>query len=115
MYAPGILLLEENQAAARALGVDILPLEVRTPADLAPALETALLERADALMGRNDPLSLALQDRILELAARHRLPAIHHDRSWVEAGGLMSYGPSTTAQYRRDGYYVDRIASSKGP
>ena len=114
-YAPTIRLFEENQAAARALGVEIVPLDVRTPADFALALETALLERADALLGGNDPLNLNQQARILEFTARYRLPAIYHDRSWVEAGGLMAYGPNTVAQYRRVGYYVDRILKGAKP
>jgi putative ABC transport system substrate-binding protein len=114
-YPPTQRLVEEAQVAARALGMEVLALDVRTPTDFPPVLEGALRAGADALNVFGDPLSTSQRGRILEFAAQHRLPAIYQNRPWVTAGGLMSYGANNAALYRRAAYYVDRILKGTRP
>jgi putative ABC transport system substrate-binding protein len=105
----------EVQVGAAALGLNLLTFDVRTPADFAPAFEAALREQANSLQVLGDPLSLNQRSRIVEFAAQNGLPAVYNDKSWVTAGGLMSYGPNYPAIYRRAAYYVDRILKGTKP
>jgi putative ABC transport system substrate-binding protein len=114
-YTPTQRMVEEATVGARALGMEILALDVRTPAEFAPALEGALRAGADALNVFGDPLSTSQRSRILEFAAQNRLPAVYQNRPWVTAGGLMSYGANNAALYRRAAYYVDRILKGAKP
>jgi putative ABC transport system substrate-binding protein len=107
--------VQEAEVAANALGLELLSLDVRTPADFAPAFETAIRERADALEVFSDPFIVGQRERILEFAARNGLPAIYNEKSWVDAGGLMSYGPNYPAIYRRAASYADRILKGTRP
>jgi putative ABC transport system substrate-binding protein len=104
----------EVQAAAPLLGVELLPLEVREPADLVDAFEAAGAG-ADAIFVTAYPLLLRNRATILDLAAKGRLPGIYIDRGWVERGGLMSYGPNVADLARRAAYYVDRILQGTKP
>src|SRR5262249_53761163 len=90
-YTPTQRLVEEAAVAARALGIEILAIDVRTPAEIPPGLEAAQRAGADALNMFGDPLSTSQRGHIVEFAAQHRLPAIYQNRPWVAAGGLMSY------------------------
>jgi putative tryptophan/tyrosine transport system substrate-binding protein len=112
---PSQRILEELEIAARVLGLGVLSLDVRAPADFAPAFEAALRERADALYVLGDPLTLNQRSRVADFIAENRLPAVFVEKSWVYAGGLMSYGPDYTALYRRAAYYVDRILKGARP
>jgi putative tryptophan/tyrosine transport system substrate-binding protein len=114
-YAPTQRHVEEAVVGARTLGMEILALDVRTPAEIPPALEAAQRAGADALNMFGDPLSTSQRGHILEFAAQHRLPAIYQNRPWVTAGGLMSYGANNEALYRRAAYYVDRILRGTKP
>jgi putative ABC transport system substrate-binding protein len=96
-------------SAAQRAGVVLLPLTVRAPSDLPGAFDTARVDRADGLYVLGDVLTFVHRMRILELAARSRLPAMYTSRSAVEAGGLMSYGPNLRELFRRAATYVDKI------
>ncbi len=109
--------LRETQAAARALGVQLLPLEVRGPQTLDNAFAAVRKDGADALFVTMawDPSRPPGVSRILDFAARNRLPAIYQIREFVDAGGLMAYGPSFPAIYRRAAIYVDKILKGAKP
>jgi putative ABC transport system substrate-binding protein len=106
--------MEEVQAAARALGLEIAALEIRRGEDIAPAFET-LKGRADALYVCIDPLVHTHRIRINTLALAARLPTMHGSREPVEAAGLMSYGPNLPDLWRRGGDYVDKILHGAKP
>ncbi len=72
-------------------------------------------ERAEALDVLSDPMFFEQRDKIVNLAARHRMPAIYEWREFVDLGGLMSYGTSIEHMYRRLGYYVDKILKGAKP
>jgi putative ABC transport system substrate-binding protein len=72
-------------------------------------------ERAGALLTVNSPLVTGQLKRIVEFAAKSRLPAMHSESRWTEAGGLMSYGPSYPDMYRRAATYVDKILKGAKP
>jgi putative ABC transport system substrate-binding protein len=106
---PGIMLeLGEVQAAARTLGLEVITLEVRRGEDIAPAFE-ALKGRAEALYVVIDPLVNIHRIRISTLALAARLPAMYGTRDYVEAGGLMSYGPNFPDLFRRAAHFTDKI------
>src|SRR5262249_12166450 len=112
---PGAVLeLAEVQAAARALGLEVATLEIRRAEDIAPAFE-ALNGRVDALYIETDALIFTHRIRINTLALAARLPTIHSVRAYVEAGGLMSYGPNYTDLFRRAGELVDKILRGAKP
>jgi putative ABC transport system substrate-binding protein len=97
------------QATARALGVDVAPFEIRRGEDIVPAF-AAIRDRADALyVIGSDPLIVTKRVSISTLAAAARLPTMHSTREYVEAGGLLSYGPNYADLFRRAGNYVDKI------
>jgi putative ABC transport system substrate-binding protein len=108
--------LEYLAVAAKALGVHVHVVPLRSRDELAGAFAAMTREGADALVVLGEPF---LIDRIIgaivDLAAQHRLPAIYRWRSHVEAGGLMSYGPNQPAIWRRYAYYVDRLLQGATP
>ena len=106
---------KEVELAARALGVESQLLDVRKPEDIAPAFAAATAQRAGALLTSVDALIQANQRTILELAAKHRLPAIYPTREFVENGGLMAYGVSYPDLYRRAATYIDKIFKGARP
>jgi putative ABC transport system substrate-binding protein len=113
--APGAVLdVGEVQAAARTLGLEVVPFEIRRAEDIAPALES-LKGRADALYVVADPFVNANRVRINTLALGWRLPTMHGFRELVEAGGLMSYGPNFPDLFRRAANYVDKILRGTKP
>ena len=104
------------QAAARTLGVEVGVVEVRSSGDLPGAFENFARERPDALIMLADPLlGVASSPQLPGLIARSGLPSMRPGRLDVEAGGLMSYGPSYTGLARRAAYYVDRILKGAKP
>jgi putative tryptophan/tyrosine transport system substrate-binding protein len=109
------LSLRDAEAAARSLGLQVRPAEVRGPEDLEKAFASIVHERPEALALLASNMFLAHRARIVELAARHRLPATFSERSFVEAGGLMSYGPDQKAIFRQLANYVDRILKGAKP
>jgi putative ABC transport system substrate-binding protein len=107
--------LEDLQAAAPALGVELVPLEVRSPADFERLFEQAAREGAEALHGVPSILFSEHYRRIVALAARHQLPGMYWGRSFVEAGGLMAYAVNAVERYRAAGAYVDKILKGAKP
>ena len=107
--------LSEMQAAAHALGLQLQSLEVRSSNDFDSAFEAVLRERAHALITSPNPVVITHHKRIVEFAAERRLPAIYYDKEFVEAGGLMSYGPDYSDLYRRAATYVDKILKGAKP
>jgi putative ABC transport system substrate-binding protein len=103
------------EPAARRLGLQLLLLEIRRPDNFDRAFDDAVRKRVDAIVPLSSPVFANLRLRIIELAARHRLPAVYEDRLFTEAGGLLSYGPSIAATYRRAASYVDRILRGARP
>src|SRR5262245_868438 len=103
-----VLELGEVQAAARSLSLEVVVLEIRRAQDIVPAFET-LKDRADALYVCTDALANANRIRINTLALGARLPTMHGSRDYVEAAGLMSFGPNFPDLFRRSADYVDKI------
>jgi len=112
--AQPVLEMEETQTAARALGLDVTPLEIRRAVDITHAFDTAK-GRAEALYVAIDQLMVANLPRILTLALGARLPTIFSTRDFVQAGGFMSYGPNYTDLFRRAADYVDKILHGAKP
>jgi putative tryptophan/tyrosine transport system substrate-binding protein len=109
-----VLEMGEVQAAAATLGLEVHTLEIRQAQDITPAFE-ALKGRADALYVCIDALVNANRIRINTSALGARLPTMHGSRDYVEAGGLISYGPNTPNQFRRAADYVDKILHGAKP
>ena len=113
--SPGsVLEMDEFQEAARALRLEVVPLEIRRTEDIAPAIES-LKGRVEALYVVGDPLANLNRVRINTFALVARLPTIYVQREYVEAGGLMSYGPNYAALFRRAADYVDKILRGAKP
>ena len=109
------LQLKLTQAAAPTLGVALLPLEARAADDIDRAFTAMRAERTDALLVFGDPMLGSHNHRIVERAARARLPAMYSRREMAEAGGLMSYGTNFTDLSRRAATYVDKILKGAKP
>jgi putative tryptophan/tyrosine transport system substrate-binding protein len=107
--------LRETEVAARALQLQLQPLEVRGPDDIEPAFQAARKEQAGGLIVLRDVVTIRQQKRIVELALKNRLPTIYNDRDFVDAGGLMSYGPNMSDLFRRAAVYVDKILKGAKP
>jgi putative ABC transport system substrate-binding protein len=105
----------ETRNAGPAAGIDIRSIEVRDLREMEAAFEAVSRDLPDGLLMLADPLTVSMRARIVEFAREKRLPAIYETREFVEAGGLMSYGPSLDASYRRAAYYVDRILKGAKP
>ena len=103
------------QAAARTLGLSIELLDVRTAQDIAGAFATVSMHRVEALSVGIDGLTQANAATIVHLAAAQRLPAAYPAREFVDAGGLISYGPSYPDLYRRAAGLVDKILKGAKP
>jgi ABC-type uncharacterized transport system substrate-binding protein len=102
--------------AARTLGLTLLfSTETATPEEFRRAFATMTKNGADALYAPETPVNARHRDLIIELAAQHRLPTMYASRDFVEAGGLMAYGPNFTALFRRAATYVDKILKGALP
>ncbi len=113
--AATVVVLREVQAAAPALGLTVLPMEVRTPDEFDDQFASMLRLGADALLTAAGPFASAHHRRILDWAAIHQLPTACGERSSTEAGCLLSYSTSLTAAYRRAATYVDKILKGAKP
>jgi putative ABC transport system substrate-binding protein len=109
------IFLEETQAAARRFSIEIRPFEVRNPAEIERAIETAIRENASALIPFDDPVIHSDRARIVALTAKHRLPAMYGTREFADEGGLMAYGPHRPDLYRRTAVFVDKILKGAKP
>lgn len=107
--------LNEREALARAVGVQLTVHEVGDPARLSHAFAAMTNDRNGALMVLTDLSFINQRTSIVDIAARSRLPAMYGEREFVHAGGLMFYGASLTGMYHRSAYYVDRILKGTKP
>jgi putative ABC transport system substrate-binding protein len=106
---------QEIEAAAEALGIEMRLLPVRRADDFEGAFRAATRARADAIYPADDPIVVNAREQLAELALRYRFPTLFVFRENVEAGGLLSYGPSFASMYRRAAYFVDRILKGAKP
>jgi putative ABC transport system substrate-binding protein len=109
------LAIREVNVAARSLGVQLQLLEARGPNEFDGAFAAMAKERVGALLVLSDAIFGSHRTRLADLAARSRLPAAFGVRDDVEAGGLMSYGPSILDSYRQAATYVDKILKGAKP
>jgi ABC-type uncharacterized transport system substrate-binding protein len=107
--------LRATESAAQQMRLKLSIIDVHRRAELAPAFETMRRQRADALLIAPDPALFTERPLIVELAAKHKLPAIYEFRLFAEAGGLLSYGPKPQERYQRMAVYVDRILRGAKP
>ena len=103
------------EAPARALGVQIESVQARDVQDIERALGGGGRRRVDAMLALADAFLWSQRERIVGVAARHRLPAMYAELEFAEAGGLMAYGPSVADNFRRAAGYVDRILKGAKP
>ena len=113
--ARGNLTLTDMEAGAKALRLKLLSLEVRSLDDFEGAFARAKREGVQALITAVGGLIVTQQRQVLDFAAENRLPAMYPESEWVEAGGLMSYAPSQTDQWRRAADFVDKILKGTKP
>jgi putative ABC transport system substrate-binding protein len=104
--------LEES---ARRFKLEAVLVEVKKPAQIAEAVDAARLREADALVVQAGALGAPQRQSLIELAATHRLPAIYSSRSYVDAGGLVSYGLDAGQLYYRAGAFVDKLVKGAKP
>lgn len=109
----GSLDLKETQVAARAMGVALQVLEVQDPKEFDRAFSA--MTKPELLIVLTDPVTWSNRREIVDLAAKHRLPAMYELREFVDTGGLMSYGPSLLAMVERAAFYVDKILKGAKP
>lgn len=107
--------LKGVQAAAQENGVKILPLQVRTPEEIENAFSIMTQQNVGAVIVPPDALFVQQYRQIVELAAKSRLPSVSAIRQFVDAGGLMSYGPNLRENYRRTATYVDKLLKGAKP
>jgi putative tryptophan/tyrosine transport system substrate-binding protein len=108
-------ILKESEVAARALGVKLQSVEVRGPADFDTAFRRMSGARANALTVYGSAMLFDERRQLVDLVAKNRIPAAYGLREYVEAGGLMSYGPHSPDLYRRAATYVDKILKGAKP
>jgi putative tryptophan/tyrosine transport system substrate-binding protein len=111
----GIGYLAAIHALAPSIGVQVIPVDVRTTSDIERAVATFARTPMGGLIVTADPAAIVHREAIITLAARHRLPAIYPYRFFVTSGGLISYGLDNIEQYRLAAGYVDRILKGEKP
>lgn len=107
--------LASLEAPARALGVQLESVQARDVQDIERALGGGGRQRMDAMLALADAFLWSQRERIVAVAARHRLPAMYAELEFTESGGLMAYGPSVADNFRRAAGYVDRILKGAKP
>jgi putative ABC transport system substrate-binding protein len=106
---------QDLEADAKALKLKLYPLDVRSAEDLDIAFRAATKLRADALMPLPDPFINSQMKRVIEFAAKNRLPAIYAGSEFVDADGLMAYAPNIADQFRRAAVFIDKILKGTKP
>ena len=105
----------EAKVAGPSIGMDVRSLEIRDSREMEAAFDAVTRDPPAGLLFLTDPLTISMRARIVEFAREKKLPAIYESREFVDAGGLMSYGPNLAAMFRRSAYYVDRILKGAKP
>ena len=107
--------LRETQSVARAMGMTLDYHQTRTSAELDGAYKAISKQNVNGLLVFPEGVTLANRLGIVDFAAKHRLPSMHGWQEYVEAGGLMSYGPNRAESYKRIAVYVDKILKGAKP
>lgn len=107
--------LKETETAAAALGIHLRYIEIGSPINIEPAFREAVRDRADAVLVLNSPVLNSRRGELAELAIKSRLPTAYGQGEYVQAGGVMSYGPNIVELFRRTGAYVDKILKGAKP
>src|SRR5215813_9940680 len=107
--------LKEFEAVAKVLGVTVYPFEIRSAEDIDKGFQAATNIRAGALMAISDPITFTKRKRVADLAIKNRLPSIHGQIQFIDAGALMVYGPDESDMYRRAAKFVDKILKGAKP
>jgi putative tryptophan/tyrosine transport system substrate-binding protein len=108
-------LLKESTAAATALGLSVQSLELRSVADLDTAFAAISQQRAGGILTVQDGFTNSQRTRIIALVTKSRLPGMYESRDWVDAGGLIAFGPNDSEIYRRAAHFVDKILMGAKP
>jgi putative tryptophan/tyrosine transport system substrate-binding protein len=103
------------QDAARVLGIQVNALNASTKSEIDTAFTAIVQQRDEALVVGTDPFLLGQRDQLVLLAARYNVPTIYFLREFVEAGGLMSYGPNIANGYRQAGVYTGQVLGGANP
>src|SRR5205085_6556903 len=122
LWQPGAVLeytekdiLREADVAARALRVQLQLVEVRGSADIETAFSEIIRGRASAVTVLSTPMFARERKRLVDFVAKHQLPTVFSFREYIDAGGLMSYGPDLSDMFRRAAIYVDKILKGAKP
>jgi putative ABC transport system substrate-binding protein len=107
--------LSESQKTAQTVGITLLYHQVNNTTDVNAAFEATVKEHANALLAFPDPVTTAHREQIAQFAMKQRLPSLFGWGDYVEAGGLMSYGPNHNALWRRLAVYADKILKGTKP
>jgi ABC-type uncharacterized transport system substrate-binding protein len=107
--------IKETEVAARSLHLQVQLLKLKAPDEIESAFDAVKKQRADALVQIQAAFLEPHQQRIIDLAAKYRLPVMYNDRDNVEAGGLISYGPDRADMNRRVAAIVDKILKGRKP
>jgi putative tryptophan/tyrosine transport system substrate-binding protein len=113
--AYALLMMREIEKVAQSIGVHLHSVKTQRPEEFERAFEAALLDRVDALMTVEGGQTLMARTQIVNFAAMSRLPAIYGLREFVDAGGLIAYGPNNADLFRRAAIYVDKILKGAKP
>jgi putative ABC transport system substrate-binding protein len=113
--AAGIGQFGAIQSVAPSLGVELTPVNVRDPGEIERAISAFASSSNGGLIVTAAPIALAHRDLIVTLATRHKLCAIYNLRSYITAGGLISYGTDVYDLYRRAAGYIDRVLKGEKP
>jgi len=106
---------KETAAAAEKLGLKVLPLDVRFPDGVEPAFADSVRAGAGAIVVLSDSVTITYRAQLGAAGLKHRLPTMFANKTYLEGGGLMSYGPDITDMFRRAASYVDKILKGAKP
>ena len=108
-FPPAVAEISDLQVAAHSVGLDVTVLDASDESEIDAAFSVLSRNKVAALIITTDPFLLGQREQIVQLAARHKIPTIYFFRDFVDAGGLMSFGPDIHNGYRQVGVYVGRI------
>ncbi len=108
-------MVADAEKAARSLGVQLKVVEALAPTALEGAFSAMHTDKVGAVLVLGGGAFYLSRTHIVDLALRNRLPSVFQNREFVEAGGLLSYAPSTAANYRRAAFFVDKILKGAKP
>jgi len=107
--------VRDVQDAGRVLGIKIIVLNASTETEIDTAFQTSAQKKADGLIVATDPFLLGQRNQLVRLSEHHKLPTVYFLREFVDAGGLISYGPDIVDGYRQAGVYAGQILNGASP